>query len=287
MKQPKYLLFPSSFDSVRRVDEDLKSEYDAACGTELFDIILFDYNEWFNKGSLKLNQYPADEVCAIYRGWMMKPEQYSDFYKNLLALKIELITAPEAYKHLHSFPDVYPEIADDTAPIQLFPLHEQIPVEKVKLHFSKFIVKDYVKSVKGTEFPAFFDQTITQEQFDQWMEVFYKYRGDLLTSGICIKEYLNLKRYGARTNEYRVFYANHCAISVCRNSGQIDTVPDLPKAMIDQYSRLPSPFYTVDFGELEDGTWKILETGDGGVSGPSDGQNLMAFYRSLFYAFLN
>lgn len=34
------------------------------------------------------------------------------------------------------------------------------------------MVKDYVKSVKGSEFPKFFDESVTQEEFDKWMEVF-------------------------------------------------------------------------------------------------------------------
>ena len=45
-------------------------------------------------------------------------------------------------------------------------------------------VEDYVKSVKGTEFPRFFDQTIIQESFECWMQVFYQYRGDLLTEEV-------------------------------------------------------------------------------------------------------
>lgn len=36
----------------------------------------------------------------------------------------------------------------------------------------RFMVKDYVKSVKGSEFPKFFDESVTQEEFDKWMEIF-------------------------------------------------------------------------------------------------------------------
>ena len=50
------------------------------------------------------------------------------------------------------------------------------------------------------------------------MKVFYKYRRDLLTGDICIKEYLDLKRYNGITNEFRVFYADHEIVSNCRNS---------------------------------------------------------------------
>ena len=66
------------------------------------------------------------------------------------------------------------------------------------------------------------------------MEVFYKYRGDLLTGGICIKEYLDLKRYGEQTSEFRVFYINHEIATICRNSGQADYVPQPPPEGTDR-----------------------------------------------------
>ena len=82
---------------------------------------------------------------------------------------------------------IYPQIQEDLARIMTFPLYERIDVEQLKRSFRRFMVKDYVKSVKGTEFPSFFDETITQEAFDRWMEVFYHYRSNLLTGGICLK----------------------------------------------------------------------------------------------------
>ena len=50
---------------------------------------------------------------------------------------------------------------------------DNVDVDAVKKVFSRFLVKDSVKSVKGTEFPAFFFFLVTQQEFDQWMQVFY------------------------------------------------------------------------------------------------------------------
>jgi len=146
------------------------------------------------------------------------------------------------------------------------------------------MVKDSVKSVKGTEFPSYFDQTTTQDEFDEWMKVFYKYRGDLLTGNICIKEYLDLKKYAGATNEFRVFYANHQVISVSRNSNQPSYTAEPPVELIQKYSELQSPFYTVDYAELADGRWIIIEAGDGGVSGLSPGQEMESYFRALHAA---
>jgi hypothetical protein len=276
------ILFPSSFYDLHKIDEDMQQEYDAALDTGLFQVILFSYDDWFNHGILKLSENPQSEIDAVYRGWMMQPEQYQSFYTELLKKNICLVSDPEMYSLMHAFPNIYPELACDTARILTFPLHAEIDIEKVKQVFSRFMIKDYVKSVKGTEFPVYFTQKTTQAEFDHWMEVFYDYRGSLLTGGICIKEYLNLKRYDGKTNEFRVYYIANQTATVSRNSLQDYYTPDPPAALIEKYHNLKSVFYTIDYAELEDGSWKIIETGDGSVSGLSDKQDYKAFFRTLY-----
>ena len=58
-----------------------------------------------------------------------------------------------------------------------------------------------------------------------------------------------------------------------------------PKELIEKYQNLSSVFYTVDYAELEDGTWRVIEAGDGEVSGLSDGQDYEAFFRALYHCF--
>ena len=279
------ILFPSSYFDTSKVDEDLQKEYVAVLATGLFKTAVFGYDKWFNEGKLIISGEPSEERYAVYRGWMMKPEQYERFYKLLQEKNIKLITNPAQYKLMHIFPNVYDYVKSDTAKMEVFPLHSQIDVELLKKSFGRFMVKDYVKSVKGTEFPRFFDQNITQEEFDRWMQVFYQYRGDLLTGGICIKEFLDLKRYGEKTNEYRVFYINHEIATISRNSGQMDHAPEPPKELLEKYKDLNSPYYTVDYAELEDGSWRIVEAGDGEISGLSDNQDYEAYFRALYQCF--
>lgn len=277
------ILFPSSYFGIDQVDEDMKQEYDAVIAGGYFRTILFGYDAWFNdENKLRLSEKPTEDITAIYRGWMMQPDQYKHFYEKLQERHIHLITTPAMYELMHMFPVVYPQIQEDTAKILTFPLHAQIDIDLVKKQFNQFMVKDYVKSVKGTEFPSSFDQSVTQEEFDRWMEVFYHYRANLLTGGICIKEFLPLKRYGNKTNEYRVYYLNHEIISVSRNSLQGNYTSEVPQQMVEKWKNLNSVFYTIDFAELEDGSWKIIEVGDGSVSGLSDGQDYKSFFRKLF-----
>ena len=280
------LIFPSSYFSDKLVDEMMQPEYDAAQSTGLFELVLFSYEKWFHGNILKLNRSFDAPVRAIYRGWMMQPEQYADFYQQLADNHVLLQTTPDAYSLMHQFPNVYPILQDDTAKMLVFPDDQPISAAQINACFRRFMIKDYVKSVKETDFPKVFDAGITQEQLDDCIHQFKELRGSLYTGCICIKEYLNLKRYDGRTNEYRVFYMNHEIGTVCRNAGQGSFTPEPPQSLLQKYQTLDSPYYTVDFAETESGEWKILETGDGQVSGLSDFQDADAYYRALYHAFV-
>ena len=216
----------------------------------------------------------------------MIPEVYEEFYTALKTNNITLINNPNAYNFMHIFPNVYKSIQEDTAKILTFPLHQPIDLHRIKSNgIHKFLVKDYVKSVKGSNFPSSFHVDIPQEEFDEWMKVFYQYRGNLLTGGICIKEYLNLKQYGDKTNEYRVYYANHKICSIAKNSNQGYLTPLPPEDFILKYKNLPSNYYTIDYAQLIDDSWIIIECGDGQVSGLSNSQDYVDYYNNLILSF--
>ena len=277
-------LFPSDYFDGKIADAMLQKEYDACRETGLYEVVLFNYEKWFCDNRLSLSFTPECETEAIYRGWMMQPEQYADFYNRLLRKNVRLITTPEQYNLMHLFPNIRPAFGDDTPEIMVFPAGTEVDLPQIRQRFDRFMVKDYVKSVKGTDFPVFFSSDVADNVFTKWLHTFYDYRGDLFTGGICIKEFVDLKKYNGRTNEYRVFYAGGKIVSVCKNGGQNTFTPDPPRPLIEKYRNLNSLFYTVDYAELVNGEWKALEAGDGSVSGLSDGQDAVAFFRGLYYS---
>lgn len=277
---PDIILFPSDFFNSKAVDDALKCEYGAA-QTAGFQTVIFNYEKWFYEGRLMVSEKPLNETRTLYRGWMMKPDMYEKFYNELLRVNLRLVTPPQEYQLLHLFPNVYPMLEEDTAKMLIFPQGMEVSVDEIRQNFPRFMVKDYVKSVKGSQFPRYFDSTVAQNELDKWLEVFYKYRADLFTGGICVKEYLDLKRYDSKSNEYRVFYANRTILSGSRNSGQGEGAPMPPQTLLEKYKNLPAVFYTIDYAELEDGSWKALETGDGQVSGLSENQDCEAFFMGI------
>lgn len=72
---PEYIVFPSSYFNARKIDEDLQKEYESVSDSGLYKITIFGYDKWFNENRLVLTEKPDEEVSALYRGWIMQPEQ--------------------------------------------------------------------------------------------------------------------------------------------------------------------------------------------------------------------
>ena len=278
------VLFPADYFDQNKPDDNFIKEYVAAMENNL-NVLLFSYDTFLEEEKLRLKGDKSLACTVIYRGWMLKPEKYAELYDKLQNVDLQLITTPSEYKRMHSFPEIYPELIEDTAPMIVYDDPDKIDYEQIRNSFRKCMVKDYVKSVKGTDFPKCISTDIGEDEFRGLIRKFLSYRGELYTGGICIKEFLELKLYNEKTNEYRVFYCNNQAITISRNSGQPEYLPEPPEALVKKYSSLNSPFYTVDYAETADGSWKIIEAGDGQVSGLSDFQNAESFYRKLSLIF--
>ena len=51
--------------------------------TGLFDILLFNFDEWLAGDKFRITGTENSPSKAIYRGWMLKPEKYDELYKTL------------------------------------------------------------------------------------------------------------------------------------------------------------------------------------------------------------
>lgn len=281
------LLFPSDYFYPSKIDATYEREHLVASESGLFDVFLFPYDQFIEKGNTKL--FPGDDSIPfysaqnfIYRGWMLKPDQYNSLYSSLEKKHIRLINTPEEYELCHFFPKVYPYVKDDTPRILWFPKDTLINYNTVLSTFNQFIIKDAVKSVKGSDFPTSFKSSeLTPETLHEYVSKFIQLRGTLYDGGIVFKEYVPLKVYGSTTNEYRAFYLKGHVLSVSKNSEQGLDTPFVPKYLIDKYRHLNSSYYTIDFAELSNGEWVIIEAGDGQVSGLSPSQLVFKYYEEM------
>ena len=257
------IMFPSDYFNIKKVDPEYAAEYDIVCQFPEYKILLFNYDEFVSEGTLRTyprNYYKGD---CIYRGWMLKPEQYKKLYDFLRIVEIRLINSPAEYVACHLFPEALPIIKPYTPKCLCFEQGSPIDWELINRNFTRFMIKDFVKSVKGTAFPAYFETPVDMLEMENRVNEFIKLRDNLFTGGIILKEYIDLKKYNGLTNEYRVFFIYNRLLSCSRNSCQPNSCTFVPEDFQLKFSILKSNYYTVDFGELEDGTWMVIETGDG------------------------
>ena len=275
------VLFPSDYFNVKQIDPDYADEYEAVCKIPEFNIILYNYDEYVAEGSYNL--YPKDYYTGdcIYRGWMLTPEQYRVLYNFLSKKSVALINTPEEYNACHLFPNALRYIGAYTPKSLIFPQGTQIDWGLVNKSFEKFMVKDYVKSVKDSGFPSFFETPVDTAEMNRRIAEFIDLRGKLFTGGIVLKDYVGLMRYGVTTNEYRAFYLRGQLLSLFRNSNQPDSCRLVPNEFVEKFTDLPSNYYTVDFAELADGNWVVVEVGDGQVSGLSPKQYRFKYYDDI------
>lgn len=279
------ILFPGNYYSFNNLDDNFAAEFDAVVATQDLDAVLFNFDEFIEGAPLQLSKDPGSiHKDVIYRGWMMKPELYQRFCRELEAMGLAPFTSPLCYERMHCFPNAAEMFDDQTPKFLVFPSEDgivHIDAAIVNTEFSRFMFKDYVKSVKGTSFPKYVETPVTQKELDDLVADFIRLRGDLFTGGIVLKEYVDLKKYDGCTNEWRDFLFNGFSLGIKRNSNQPSYCPAPPEEYVTTRNIIVCPFYTIDYAELSDGTWTIIEAGDGQVSGLAASDSPLRFYEEM------
>ena len=184
---------------------------------------------------------------AVFRGWMMDPDRYSQMYASFLGQGITLVTSPVQYRSAHHIDGWYHAISDLTPRTILFPGASRISGMAIP-EWRGYFVKDYVKSLttrRGSraESPAEIDGILNDIE---------NYRG-LIEGGVCLRK---LEDWNASTEARHFVYRGipHSAVS---------PVPDIVKLVAQ---RLFLPFYCVDSIINSQGDARVVEIGDGQVS---------------------
>lgn len=275
------VLYPTGFGSTK-VEPDYEFESDIAKKLSI-PSALFNYDEFLMGDKLRLfgNLDEIKGSIVIYRGWMMNPAEYQKLYDILEKSGIKLINSPAEYCNCHMFPYTYARLKDYTPKTLSFKEGDTIDWNRVRTEFDRFIVKDFVKSVKGFGFPEYLTNDMSDEKLDEHISKFKQLRGDLYTGGIVLKQYMELDKVNNHTHEFRAFYMNGQLLTVYHNSGNLEDEIMIDFFKTKEFSNLDSHFYTVDFARLKNGTYVVIETGDGQVSGLPTETEAEALYNSF------
>ncbi len=85
---------------------------------------------------------------VVYRGWMVKPEEYAALAKAIEQCRAKTFTSLQEYVATHHLPNWYPLLIDLTPETRVFPANADIVAELQALGWGAYFLKDYVKSLK-------------------------------------------------------------------------------------------------------------------------------------------
>ncbi|MEO0468348.1 MAG: ATP-grasp domain-containing protein [Bacteroidota bacterium] len=280
------------------IEPDYEAEKEAALAAGLSTALISF--EALEEGDLRkaLRYVPQQEKPSIglYRGWMLRPEQYRNLAEAFQSRNITLINDPPAYQHCHYLPESFAHIQSLSPETHWLPLDGEADWNKIfsltdQFGQSPIIVKDYVKSEKHHwDTACFIPDATDHENVKRIVSHFLELRGNSLNEGLVFRRFEKLQYLTEHsqsgmplTREYRLFFfrGNILAAYPYWEEGEYAAeLPDFaPFASIA--NQVQSHFFTMDVALKESGEWMIMELGDGQVAGLPDRADATNFYLRL------
>jgi hypothetical protein len=240
--------------------------------------------------ALRFLPAPSADASVVYRGWMVLAEAYAGMTEALRARGYVPLTSEDAYRTCHHLPENYQLIKAATPDTTWLTLNVALPnglpnwaairATASQLGPGPCIVKDWVKSQKhawktACYIPSAVDGDVVQQITSRFLEL----QGEQLVGGLVFRKFVPLRLSGLHPRsgmplgvEIRSFWVNGTPIAITDYWAEaaVGAKPDLGPFMGIGRS-VPSPFFTMDLAQAEDGHWFIMELGDGQVAGLPDG----------------
>ena len=240
-----HFLFPADGLEPRKVDEVFRPQADALAARGFAVSLVPD--EVF-RGERGLRSLGNGDL-AVYRGWMVRPSEYSRFDAAVRAVGSTPISDAAAYELTHWLPRWYPLLREWTAETVTLPADADLVEELARIGWERFFLKDFVKSLKTR------GGSVACNPADgaRWLREFLDWRDDI-EGGICVRR---VEQF-IPESETRFFV--------------LDGVPHAPAGqstpfpVLEAATRVDSRFFTVDVARNDDGDWRVVELGDGQVS---------------------
>ncbi|MFJ7415746.1 ATP-grasp domain-containing protein [Streptomyces sp. NPDC098077] len=222
-----------------------------------------------------------------YRGWMIPSDRYAELETALGARGCALLTGAAAYRRAHELPGWYEEFAGltprsvwcATAPEAPPPTADELAALAAPLGPGPGIVKDFVKSRKHEWHEAcYVPELADAARLAAVVGRFVELQGTFLSGGLVLRSFEPFVAGG----EARVWWVDGAALLVTAHPDTPGAVsvpePALPREAV---GRLGPRWVTTDLALREDGVWRVVEVGDGQVSGLPAGAEAGALFAAL------
>jgi hypothetical protein len=187
---------------------------------------------------------------VVYRGWMLKGEEYAALARAIEKAGATAFTSPREYLAAHHLPNWYLLLSDLTPQTRIYPADADLVAELQALKWEAYFLKDFVKSLKTGR------GSIARgpEEAPAVIAEMREYRGEI-EGGICVRRVEDF----LPESEERYF--------VLYNQGYAATAgAQIPEIVQRCAERVPSKFFSADVVQRRDGEPRVVEVGDGQVS---------------------
>ncbi|MEV6325073.1 ATP-grasp domain-containing protein [Nocardia sp. NPDC051787] len=261
------LLVPADVLRPQRADEHFADEADAARAAGM-DVALVDHDALTRPGGAgEAVRRIRGRGAAVYRGWMLRSEQYAAFDQALRRRDVILRTSAEQYRRVHELPGWYHDLCDLTPRSVWTTGYDRDAFDRAcrELGTGAAVIRDYTKSMKHYWHEAAFLPEV-DEADAAWRVAcrFRELRGDDVTGGFVLRQFENFV-----SAEVRTWWID----GKCQLIGpHPDSSEDMPTTEFDPDTVAPTisglglPFVTADFALRADRVWRLVELGDGQVS---------------------
>jgi ATP-grasp domain, R2K clade family 3 len=261
------LLVPADPLRPRRADAHFAAEAvaarDAGC-----DVALIDHDALAEPDGVgrAVARVPEGGGAAVYRGWMLESSRYAELASALAARGAVLRTSSAQYRRAHELPGWYRALALVT-PAAAWTAgdgEQEFHAACARLGPGPAVLRDYVKSMKhywhqAAYIPDTADRAAAWEVAARFREL----REDEFTGGFVLRRYEQFTSAEART----WWVGGTCRLVTAHPDTAGDLPPDISLApFAPLIGSLALPFVTADLALRADGTWRVIEVGDGQVS---------------------
>ncbi|MEU5473691.1 GNAT family N-acetyltransferase [Streptomyces lydicus] len=246
--------------------------------------------------------HAADAVSRVprgagplwYRGWMLPADRYAALAEALAARGGRLLTSPAAYRTAHELPGWYeafrpltpqsvwlpcaPGVAPAPAALARLAGPLTVPGRRCPL-----VVKDWVKSRKHEwEEAAYVPDAADTERLAAVVGRFVALQEESLTGGVVLRAF---EEYDRAVGEARVWWVDGEPVLTGPHPDTPGLCPDPDLTHVASLVRqLGLRFCTTDLALRADGVWRVVEVGDGQVSGLPAGADPHPLFEALVTA---
>ncbi|MEU8888712.1 ATP-grasp domain-containing protein [Streptomyces sp. NPDC048442] len=233
-----------------------------------------------------LARVPRDSGPYWYRGWMIPVSRYEELARGMRERGCDLLTDPGAYRRAHELPGWY-EVFAELTPRSVWrelppgspPAAADLAVLAAPLGSGPAVVKDYVKSRKHEWHEACFVPELGDTAaLSAVVGRFFALQEGTLAGGLVVRTYEHFVSGG----EARVWWVDGEAVLVSAHPDAPGQLPEPDLTAVGPAVReLGCRWVTTDLALRDDGVWRVVEVGDGQVSGLPEGADAAPLFASL------